>query len=154
LPSAAPAIPEGAQPIPVEPAEPEPPPEEPLPPITRTLPVPKPAAPTAGRRPTSPVPAEPPPAVSDSAPIRLGAILSPERQRQYQADLKRSLTAARAAASHAGTTALTPTQQETVARIQTFIEQAEGMAGQDLATAVQIARRAELLGQELSRALR
>jgi hypothetical protein len=41
-----------------------------------------------------------------------------------------------------------------MARIQTFIQQAEGMAGQDLATAVQLARRAELLGQELSRSLR
>jgi hypothetical protein len=41
-----------------------------------------------------------------------------------------------------------------VARIQTFVQQAEATASQDLATAVQLARRAELLGQELSRSLR
>jgi len=153
LPSAAPPVPVGGQPVPVvAAAEPEPPPPEPLPPITRTVPVPKPAVQSAGRRPAAPTPAPAP--AADSAPLRLGAILSPERQRQYQADLQRSLTAARAATSQAGTAALTPTQKETMARIQTFIQQAEATAGQDLATAVQLARRAELLGQELSRSLR
>src|SRR5207248_3095557 len=120
------------------------------PPITRTVPAPKPSTQPPGRRPSGSTPSEPtPPAGNESAPLRLGAILSPERQRQYQSDLRRSLTAARAATRQVGNTALTPTQKETVDRIQTFIQQAEGMAAQDLATAVQIARRAELLGQEL-----
>lgn len=152
LPSAAPSVPVGGQPVPVVAAEPEPPPPEPLPPLTRTVPVPKPAVQQAGRRPATPAPAPAP--TAESTPLRLGAILSPERQRQYQADLKRSLTAARAATSQAGTAALTPTQKETMVRVETFIQQAEATAGQDLATAVQLARRAELLGQELSRSLR
>jgi hypothetical protein len=41
------------------------------------------------------------------------------------------------------------TQRETVERIQTFIQQAEESKGRDLATALQLVRRADVLGQDL-----
>ena len=44
---------------------------------------------------------------------------------------------------------LTPAQRETVERIRTFIQQAEESKGRDLATAMQLVRRADVLGQDL-----
>lgn len=95
-----------------------------------------------------PQPAEQAPPPSTPAP-RLGEILSDEQRRQYQADYAQSLARARAALGQASGKSLNQTQKETVERIQTFIQQAEEAKGKDLATALQLVRRADVLGQDL-----
>jgi hypothetical protein len=54
-----------------------------------------------------------------------------------------------AALKQASTRTLTASEQETVARIRSFITQANAMRDEDISTAMQLARRADLLGQEL-----
>jgi hypothetical protein len=87
--------------------------------------------------------------VQPSPPPQLGEILSDAQRRQYEADYAQSLSRARSALQQASGKSLTPTQRETVERIQTFIQQAEESKGKDLATALQLARRADVLGQDL-----
>ena len=82
-------------------------------------------------------------------PPQLGAILSDAERRQYEADYAQSLSRARSALQQASGKSLTPTQKETVERIKVFIQQAEESKGRDLATALQLARRADVLGQDL-----
>jgi type IV secretory pathway VirB10-like protein len=145
------------------PAPPNQPPPAPPPVVTKSPPLPEPEPPvvtpprnTRPRRaatptPKPPVTAEPAP---ENQPLRLGAILTAEQRQQYQSDLKQSLAAARASVARTRGQSLNSAQRETMARIQTFIRQAETMTGSDLATAVQLARRAELLGDDLVRSLR
>ena len=143
LPSAAPETPAAAQPVPQLAAPQQPPPSA----RRRREPI---VAPSPASSPATAAP----PTLPPPSPARLEAILGGERLQQFQADLKRSLDSARAVVARSGSATLTPAQRETVARMQTFIQQAETAAEQDLATAVQFARRAELLGQELSRTMR
>ena len=82
-------------------------------------------------------------------PPQLGEILSPEQRRQYEADYTQSLARARAALQQTSGKPLSGTQKETVGRIGTFIQQAEESKARDLATALQLARRADVLGQDL-----
>ena len=82
-------------------------------------------------------------------PPQLGEILSAERRRQYEGEYAQSLSRARSALQQASGKPLSATQRETVERIQTFIQQAEESKGRDLATALQLVRRADVLGQDL-----
>jgi hypothetical protein len=52
------------------------------------------------------------------------------------------------------TRALNARQQETTARIRTFLAQANAVRDNDISTALQLARRADLLGQELLKSLK
>jgi hypothetical protein len=87
--------------------------------------------------------------VQPSPPPQLGEILSDGKRRQREADYAQSLSRARLALQQASGKSLTPAQRETVERIRTFIQQAEESKGRDLATAMQLVRRADVLGQDL-----
>jgi hypothetical protein len=94
--------------------------------------------------PTPPVPTAP----------QLSEILPDDRRKQYEADFAACVLRARAAVSTASNRRLTNHNQETVKRILTFLQQAEDSKVRDLATALQLARRADLLGQDLLKSLR
>jgi hypothetical protein len=138
---------------------PMPPQPETTEPAQITLPAPKktpPPKPPAKKRaapaPQPPQPAEQPPvqpAPPPAAPPQLGAILSDAERRQYEAEYARSLSRARAALQQASAKSLSRTQRETVERIKTFIQQAEESKGRDLTTALELVRRADVLGQDL-----
>ena len=134
---------------------PMPPPPEIQEPTQITLPAPQgtpPSRPAPRKRrtpPPPPQPAEQPPVQPSPPPPQLGAILSDAERRQYEADYAQSLSRARSALQQASGKSLTPTQKETVERIKVFIRQAEESRGRDLATALQLARRADVLGQDL-----
>ena len=145
--------------------QPQPPEEKPLPmppqpeakepaqialPAPRKTPPPRPpakkkAAPAPAQ---APPPAEQPPA-PPSPPPQLGEILSNAQRRQYEAEYAQSLSRARSALQQASGKSLGQTQRETVERIRVFIQQAEESKGKDLATALQLVRRADVLGQDL-----
>jgi hypothetical protein len=151
---------------PLQPPEQKAPEQKPLPmppppvinePAQITLPAPQktpPPRPPAKKR-TSPTPAPPPPPAEQPPvqppppPPQLGAILSDAERRQYEADYAQSLSRARSVLQQASGKSLTPTQKETVERIKVFIQQAEESKGRDLATALQLARRADVLGRDL-----
>jgi hypothetical protein len=118
-------------------------------PAPKKTPLPKPPAKKkAAPAPQPPQPAEQPPA-QPAPPPQLGAILSDVERRQYEAEYARSLSRARAALQQASAKSLGRTQRETVERIKTFIQQAEESKGKDLATALELMRRADVLGQDL-----
>jgi hypothetical protein len=113
--------------------------------------IPKPKPPAKKRAPPAPQPsppAEQPPA-QPSPPPQLGEILSDGQRRQYEAEYAQSLTRARSALQQSSGKSLSRAQMETVERIKTFIQQAEESKGKDLATALQLVRRADVLGQDL-----
>jgi hypothetical protein len=113
--------------------------------------IPKPKPPAKKRTPAAPQP--PPPAeepqAQPSPPPQLGEILSDGQRRQYEAEYAQSLTRARSALQQASGKSLSRAQMETLERIKTFIQQAEESKGKDLATALQLVRRADVLGQDL-----
>ena len=139
---------------------PEPKPEPPPQPVKRRrtpppkqitdAPPPKPAEPEVPAA-TPAVTGEQPPA----APLQLREILTPERRRQYETEYGASMGRARSVIGRAtGRTNLTAAQTETLNRIGTFLKQAEDSRKDDLGTAWQLARRADLLSQELLETLK
>jgi len=130
----------------------------PPPPAPPALQQTKPAPPAAKKK-TSPPPAAPQPpqpAVQPQPqpsaappPPQLGEILSAGQRRQYEAEYAQSLSRARSALQKTSGKSLNQAQRETVERIRTFIRQAEESKGRDLATALQLVRRADVLGQDL-----
>jgi predicted component of type VI protein secretion system len=161
-----PPAPQPAQAPPVKPPEQRQPEQKPLPmppqpeikePAQITLPAPQktqPSRPPAKKKKTPPAAPQPPPPAEQpqaqpSPPPQLGAILSDAQRRQYEAEYAQSLSRARSALQQASGKSLNPTQRETVERIRTFVQQAEESKGKDLATALQLVRRADVLGQDL-----
>jgi hypothetical protein len=100
----------------------------------------------------APVPA-PSPTPPQAPPPRLGEVLDEETRRQYETELTNHLASAEAAVQKTAGRQLTLTQRETVQRIQSFIAQARQAKDRDLSTALQLARRADLLGHDLSASL-
>jgi hypothetical protein len=121
----------------------EPAPEAAAPPkpVVRRSPFPTPAL-----VPVPPVPVAPAP--------QLREIISGERRRQYEAEFAQGVGRAGAALKEASTRTLTASQRETVSRIRTFLTQANAARDSDISTALQLARRADLLGQELLKTLK
>jgi hypothetical protein len=140
-------------PPPPAPAGPAPAPPAQTPPQTsrRPKPVrrtpPRPAASAASALPPAPTPPPTP------AP-QLTEILSDTQRRQYEAEFIQNVSQARTAIGRTTSHTLTAAQRESVERIRTFIQQAEESKARDLATAVQLARRAALLSEDLIRSLR
>ena len=136
---------------------PTPPPSEIQEPAQITLPAPQktpPSRPAAKKKKTPATPSQPPqpaeqPPVQAAPPPQLGEILSNAERRQYEAEYAQSLARARSALQQASGKSLSPTQRETVERIKTFIQQAEESKGRNLATAFELVRRADVLGQDL-----
>ena len=145
-PAQAPTVPEGKPPLPeVVKPQPQPPPAA------------KPAARTPRRRPASapkpavtepPAPVTPPPAAPVDPP-RLGELLDPDQRRQVQQTYDENQTAARQALAGLDKRQLTREQSEAVARVRSFLQQAEELQKTDLRTAAQLALRASQLVRDL-----
>ena len=127
-------------------ATPEPAPKEipPPKPAVRRNPVPAPPPPAPTAAPVAPVPPPPP----------LREIISGAQRRQYESEFSNGVARASAALKEASTRTLNVSQQESAARIRTFLAQANAMRDDDISTALQLARRADLLGQELLKSLK
>jgi hypothetical protein len=134
------------QPAPVPDATAITPPPEPEPPARR---------PVRPRRPSSVSPETPVPATAQppAPPARLEEVLTEERRRQLETDFSRSVAQARTTLNQTNGRSLTSVQRQTSERIKTFLQQADQAKKGDLATAVQLARRAELLAQDLRKSL-
>jgi hypothetical protein len=85
---------------------------------------------------------------------QLVEILTEEKRKQYEQEYSENLGRARNALAQAGGRNLTGEQMETAGRIRTFLQQAEEVHARDLTTALQLARRAGLLADDLIQALR
>ena len=137
-------------PVPVpapQPADIQPPPADipspPAPPQTpKNTPPPKPAARTV----TPPAPSVPPPQIQE--------IISAEQRRQYETEFSESVSRADAALKRVSATTRDASQRNTADRIRTFLAQANSARGNDISTALQLARRADLLAQELLKSLK
>jgi hypothetical protein len=134
--------------------------EEPLPEPDTTAPaVTKKPSPPRRTRPAPPPPAVEVPTPETAAPPapepgpQLRELFTPEQRAQYEKELSKNVAEARFALSRASRRKLTLAQRENVSRIQTFLMQAQASRKDDLATALQLARRAALLGQELMKSL-
>ena len=122
------------------------PPDQPPPPKHASRPAnPPPAAPAT----QSPAPTAPP---ADTP--RLGDILTPEQQHQYNTAIDLSLAHAQASLGFISTRQLTNEQQATVAEIQNFMQQAQEKRKDELAAAKSLAERAEVLSHDLVASLR
>ncbi len=84
---------------------------------------------------------------------RLGQIFTAEQLREYNRALDESLDRVRRVLGTVAGRNLNPELAEIVSRIQTFQKQAEQAREQDLVTAVNLARRADLLAQNLAKRL-
>ena len=128
------------------------------PPVETTVPEVAPPKPIPPRRPAPPpkvatTPTAPAPAPDLPPPPKLGQIFTPEQLRENTRVLNESLeNVRRALATVAGRT-LPPELAEIADRIRTFAIQAEQSREQDLTTAVSLARRADLLAQDLVKRL-
>jgi hypothetical protein len=115
---------------------------------------PPPPAPAPPRRPataaaprTTPPPAAPTP---ETPPLpKLGQIFTAVQLREYNQALDQSLEQVKRALAIAAGKNLNADQTEIVNRIRTFQKQAEQAREQDLVTAVNLARRADLLARDL-----
>lgn len=117
------------------------------PPTTVTPRRPPPPTRVAAPAPVPPVPEAPPP------PPRLGQIFTAEQLREYNRNLDESLERVKKALVAVVGKNLSPDLAEIVSRIQTFQKQAEQARELDLVTAVNLARRADLLAQDLIKRL-
>jgi hypothetical protein len=112
---------------------------------------PKDAKPPRRRGAVAPAPPKPPGTdkpVDPNQP-RLGQIFTPEQWRDYNRTLDESLDRVRRALEVLDGKKLNAEQKETRNRIRTFQKQAEQARQQDLVTAVNLARRADLLAKDL-----
>lgn len=117
----------------------------PLPAPPKPAPPKKPAVAAAPKPATPSLPPEPePPAVP-----RLGQIFTQEQTREYNRSLDESLERVRKALAAIGNRTLTAEQSQIADSIRTFQRQAEQAREQDLLTAVNLARRADLLAKDL-----
>ncbi len=129
--TAAEAPPELVAEIPVLP----PPPEPPKRPVVVAAPKPAPPPPAPEPPPTSP---------------RIGQMFTADQLRDYNRALEDSMSRARTVLAVAAGRRLNAQQSEMVERIRIFMMQAEQARQKDLVTAVNLARRADLLARDLS----
>jgi len=167
----APAPPLDLPPEATTPVESEPPPQPPQQEVTVIKPEPQsepengeaktPVKPAARKpAPSPPLPGAPtatPPAVgapeAAAAPPQLAELIEGDRRLELQREIDQSLDRAKSALMAASQRSLTRKQSETVSRVKIFIKQAEDARSRDISTAHQLARRADLLAQDLSAAL-
>jgi hypothetical protein len=109
-------------------------------------------------RPSTPQPSVPAAtAEQQPAPMtvpQLGEILSDAQRRQVQTDMAEHLVRARDILTRAMRAGLNTAQVETRERVRIFIQQAEDARERDPKTALELARRADVLAQDLAPALR
>lgn len=122
----------------------QPPAQQPAPqPPARPTPAPKP-------KPVTPAPAPTP----QPKPPAFGQILTPQQVAEANRAYDASTRSANASLSRIAGRALTRDQQDTVNRIRSFLKQAADARPSDPANAAQLARRAEILANDLMAALR
>ena len=109
------------------------------------LPPPRPIRPPAANIPKPQPPPENPPVASP----KLAQILTPEESRRNTQELEQYVESVRRALAKLMGKNLNPEQKDTARLIQTFLTQAEQAREQDLVTAVNLAKRADLLAKDL-----
>jgi hypothetical protein len=111
------------------------------------LPPVRPARPPVANIPKpQPAPAENTPPV---ATPKLAQILTPEESRRDNLELDQSMERVRKALAMVGGRNLSPELKDVAERVRTYLTQAEQTREQDLVTAVNLARRADLLAKDL-----
>jgi hypothetical protein len=137
------------------PATTQPPPALPQPTVATPPPEdvsqPKKTARRASRPTTPAAPVTSPPA---NQPLRLGEMLTPEQERQYNTAMDQSLQRANANIARVSKRQLSKEQQSVVAQVQSFIEQAQSTRKTNLTAAKSLAERADVLARELARTVR
>ena len=108
-----------------------------------------PPAPVAATVPAAPAAPAPAPAVVTPPVPQLGVLLTPEQRNRYETEYSRDMASAMDGLIHVLEYSSSPAQRESMARIRSFMRQAEDAHGRDLATAAQLARRAAVLAQDL-----
>jgi hypothetical protein len=93
------------------------------------------------------------PAAAQPVP-QLGVLLTSEQRNQYEAEYSRDMASAMDGLVHVLEHTLSPAQKESMARVRSFMRQAEDAHARDLATAAQLARRAAVLAQDLAQSQR
>jgi hypothetical protein len=129
---------------PLSPAISTPPPQTPVP---QPQPPSQPPPPSTAPRRSTP-PGEP------SNPPRLGDILTPEQERQYNSAIDQSLARTQTSLGAIAQRKLTKEQQGVVAQIQSFIQQAQTTRKSNLPAARSLAERADVLARDLAGSLR
>jgi len=143
VPSTPTAAPAETAPLP-SPAISTPPPQTPVP---QPQPPSQPPPPSTAPRRSTP-PGEP------SNPPRLGDILTPEQERQYNSAIDQSLARTQTSLGAIAQRKLTKEQQGVVAQIQSFIQQAQTTRKSNLPAARSLAERADVLARDLAGSLR
>lgn len=112
---------------------------------------PEPPPPPRAPRPVANIPKpQPAPAEATPAPaLRLSQILTPEESRRNTQELDKYTESVRSLLARVSGRNLTAEQRDTAKLIETFLAQAEQARDQDLVTAVNLARRADLLAKDL-----
>ena len=87
-------------------------------------------------------------------PVRLGVILAPEQTKELAKRLDSALERTKSSVVLIEGKLLTQEQTETLARVRTFLAQAEQTREEDLAGSVSLAERADLLSRDLLERLR
>jgi len=124
--------------------------------LTITLPAYTPPKPPPRQQPRAIVvpPSPAPPPVANTAPgPQLEELLSPAQRKQAEFDFQAAIQRAQASLARTARRRLTASQRITVDRIRVFLTQAESERNRDITTALQFARRADLLGQDLLQSL-
>ena len=125
---------------------PAPPPEpQPAPPVQQP---PRRQPQRPANSPSPEAPAQP------GAPPRLGDVLTPEQERQFNAAIDQNLARAQANLASIANRQLTKDQQGMVAQIQGFISQAQTTRRHNLAAARSLAERADVLSKDLVKDVR
>jgi hypothetical protein len=153
----APATPPGSEPS----AEttPNPPPAAATPPAPASVyqqnrPAAQDKPPKKTPRVTVPPPPVGAPAATAPSPPRLGAILTPEQQREFNTAIDQSLSRVKGSLDSIGNRQLTGDQQSRVDQVQAFVKQAQETRKSDLSAAKSLAERAEVLASDLAASFR
>jgi hypothetical protein len=86
--------------------------------------------------------------------LQLGIVLTPEQQRQYNADIDQSIQRAEGNLRSIGNRQLTNEQRASLEEAQNFIRQAQAARASDLPAAKRLAERADVLAANLANSLR
>lgn len=123
-----------------------------LPELTLPVDSPKvvPPPPKPRRRPSQSASQNPVLSQEEAPPLpQLGAVLSPQERDRLSEEYSVRKKRAEAVLSRSSARSLSGQQLETLQRVRSFLRQAEDQRAQDLATAVQLVRRADLLAADL-----
>jgi hypothetical protein len=134
--------------VPADPPPALPPPTVAPPPVEEATQPKKPA-----RRPPRPA-ATPTPPVNASQPLRLGEMLTPQQERQYNLAMDQCLQRAEANIARVLKRQLSKEQQGVVVQVQSFIDQAQSTRKTNLTAAKSLAERADVLARDLARTVK